>query len=110
METELHSKDSDGRSEIEGQETQKARSPIESDEQAFLGMTNRTELYLRGEISMGLLAFVSRNPDASYDTSFSSTERPATPTVEPISSEGMCRRAVMRINSVGTGPESNRPR
>ena len=41
------------------------------------------------KISMELSAFVSRNPDASYDTSFSSTERPKTPTVEPTLSESI---------------------
>jgi hypothetical protein len=56
---------------------QKARWRTDSDKQAFLGVTNHTELDLRGgTISIELFAFVSRNSDASEDTPFSSEERP----------------------------------
>jgi len=47
---------------MKGQETQKARSPIESDEQAFLGATNHTELCLRGENFYGVVRFRELKP------------------------------------------------
>jgi hypothetical protein len=47
---------------VEEQETQKARLPIRSDKQAFLSVTNHTELELRGENFYGAVRFRESKP------------------------------------------------
>jgi len=100
MEIEPHSKDSLARS-FRNQREENAKSPfVDSFRQAGFSGDDKPhgDAYaLRGgKISIGLFAFVSGNSDVSYDASFSSTERPTTPAVEPISDESRS--------------ESNRPR
>lgn len=78
------------------EEIQKACSLTGSEKQAFKDVTRQAELgqlRLRG---YGVDRFLSYSSNASDDASFSSTERPETPTVEPISHESRS--------------ESNRPR
>jgi hypothetical protein len=73
---------------------QKACSTIESQRQAFVGVAN----YAEGELRVrdyAIVRFLSQTSNASRDnqkslsenTSFSSEERPTTPTTEPISNE-----------------------
>lgn len=93
---------------------QKARWLIHSDMQAFSGNDKTHGVWASwAKISMELFAFVSQDSDALaqsilgliMDTSFNSTERPTTPTVEPSLSESKPKRirqgtnGTMKINS-----------